>query len=162
MKKLTMFFFSYNEIVLFHIYSIIMYLNRYKFTRTEKNFTVYDKKTKEESTLPLLFKDLSEKQQQKCKSYLRWTKIISPIAIGLIFLMYKHYKRFLILVWFAIVPDIIASLFDPSIWETISMIWWMLYTIVLLYCIVDFIRFGVRDSYETWAYYLLKKAYENK
>lgn len=82
---------------IFFIPLLSMYFNRYKFNRTDKAFTVYDNKTKEEDTLPLLFKDLSEQQQKKCKNYLRGTKIISPIAIGLIFLMYKHYKRFLIL-----------------------------------------------------------------
>lgn len=139
-----------------------MYLSRYKFTRTEKNFTVYDKKEKKEWMLPLLFKELSETQQQKCKNYLRWTKIISPLAIGLIFLVYKHYKRFLILVWFAIIPDIIASFLDPTIWENINIVWTLLFIIVWWYCIVDFVRFGVRDSYEVWAYHLLQKAYENR
>ncbi|AKH32511.1 hypothetical protein XF24_00146 [candidate division SR1 bacterium Aalborg_AAW-1] len=138
-----------------------MYFNRYKFTRTSEHFKVEDKKTKEEGTLPLLFKDLSEIQQKKCKNYLRGTKILSPIAIGLIFLMYKHYKRFLILLGFAIIPGIIASFLDPSIGEMISTIGGLLYIIVWLYCVVDFIRFGVRDSYENGAYYLLKKAYEN-
>ena len=73
-----------------------MYLNRYKFTRMKDHFQVKDRKKNIIETLPLNFDNLSEKQKKAIKKSMIFSKIISPIFLPILTLVYNNYLALLI------------------------------------------------------------------
>lgn len=134
-----------------------MYLNRYKFTRMKDHFQVKDKKMNTIETLPLNFDNLSEKQKKAIKKSMIFSKIISPIFLPLLVLIYSNRLALLLILISRLIDNI-----DTYLWESLSSIIWVISYIIYIIALLIFILEWAKRWYKAKSYYILKKAYENK
>lgn len=134
-----------------------MYLNRYKFTRMKDHFQVKDRKKNIIEILPLNFDNLSEKQKKAIKKSMIFSKIISPIFLPILTLVYNNYLALLIYIIAIIIYKNIFGVSNYLFW-----FWEIIIYVLQLTAIIIFILQWAKRWYNAKAYYILKKAYENK